>query len=164
MKSVRNTLRFFRRQGGYTLIEAVIVIVIIAILSFVVVDIIYIQAVNFNTVFNRSILLSEWRKSLAQMRVDVQEIAADNIITMNSNRLTFNNFDGQTIDYEYSSNVLNRNGVSVADWVQADPFQYLDHNQSVTTDSDSLTFIRVTMDFNRNGKTILLSELLYIRN
>ena len=164
MKSVRNTLRFFRRQGGYTLIEAVIVIVIIAILSFVVVDIIYIQAVNFNTVFNRSILLSEWRKSLAQMRVDVQEIAADNIITMNSNRLTFNNFDGQTIDYEYSSNVLNRNGNSIAEWVQSDPFQYLDGNQVTTTDSDSLAFIRVTLDFNRNGKTIELSELLYIRN
>jgi len=144
--------------------EAVLVILIISILSFVVVDIIYIQAVNFNTVFNRSILLSEWRKTLAQLRVDVQEIAPDNITAMNNDRLTFNDFDGQTIDYEYTSNILNRNGVKVAEWVQSDPFQYLDDNQIVTTDSDSLAFIRVILDFNRNGKTVQLSELLYIRN
>ena len=144
--------------------EVVLVIVIITILSVVVVDIIYLQAANFNQVFNRSILLMEWRKTLGQMRMDVQEIDPDNITTMNSNRLTFNDFDGQTIDYEYASNILSRNGVKVAQWVQSDPFQYLDDGQNVTTYSDSLTFIRVTLNFDRNGKTMQLSELLYIRN
>lgn len=144
--------------------EVVLVVVIMTILSVVVVDIIYLQAVNFNQVFNRSILLMEWRKTIAQMRSDVQEIDTDNINTMNNNRLTFNDFGGQTIDYEYASNILNRNGVKVAEWVQSAPFQYLDDDQNVTTDSDSLNFIRVTLDFDRNGKTIQLSELLYIRN
>ena len=164
MRNIRNKIECFRNQSGYTLMEVVIVVVIISILAVVVVDIIYLQAVNFNQVFNRSILLAEWRKTLAQLRTDVQEIASDNITTMKSNRLTFINFDGQTTDYEYSSNVLNRNGNSIAEWVQSDPFQYLDGNQVTTTDSDSLAFIRVTLDFNRNGKTIELSELLYIRN
>jgi competence protein ComGF len=164
MRKIKNTIVNFRNQGGYTLMEAVLVIVIITILSIVVVDIIYLQAVNFNQVFNRSLLLGEWRKALGQMRVDVQEIDPVNITTMTGNRLTFNNFDGQTIDYEYSSNILSRNGAKVAEWVQSDPFQYLDNNQNVTTNSDSLTFIRVTLDFDRNGKTIQLSELLYLRN
>ena len=164
MENIKNSIKYIRNQSGYTLMEVVLVIVIITILSVVVVDIIYLQAANFNQVFNRSILLMEWRKTLGQMRVDVQEIDPDNITTMNSNRLTFNDFDGQTIDYEYASNILNRNGVKVAQWVQSDPFQYLDDNQNVTTYSDSLTFIRVTLNFDRNGKTMQLSELLYIRN
>ena len=164
MRNIKNSMRYVGNQSGYTLMEVVLVIVIITILSVVVVDIIYLQAANFNQVFNRSILLMEWRKTLGQMRMDVQEIDPDNITTMNSNRLTFNDFDGQTIDYEYASNILSRNGVKVAQWVQSDPFQYLDDGQNVTTYSDSLTFIRVTLNFDRNGKTMQLSELLYIRN
>ena len=164
MQNIRNKMGFFRRQGGYTLIEAVVVIMIIIVLSVVVVDIIYLQAANFTQVFNRSILLGEWRKALFEIRGDVQEIATDNITEMQSNRLTFTNFDGQKIDYQYAPNTLTRNGATVAEWVQADPFQYLDGDQNVTTDSDSLTFIRVSMSLNRSGKAIKLSELLYIRN
>jgi len=144
--------------------ELVMVMVIITILSVVVVDIIYMQAANFNQVFDRTILLGEWRKTLAQMRVDLQELATDNISEMENSRLTFINFDGEEIDYEYKSNTLSRNGTKVAEWVQSNPFQYLDDEQNVTTDSDSLNFIRVTLDFNRNGKTMQLSEVLYIRN
>jgi len=144
--------------------ELVMVMVIITILSVVVVDIIYMQAANFNQVFDRTILLGEWRKTLAQMRVDLQELATDNISEMENSRLTFINFDGEEIDYEYKSNTLSRNGTKVAEWVQSNPFQYLDDDQNVTTDSDSLNFIRVTLDFNRNGKTMQLSEVLYIRN
>ena len=59
MQNIRNKMGFFRRQGGYTLIEAVVVIMIIIVLSVVVVDIIYLQAANFTQVFNRSILLGE---------------------------------------------------------------------------------------------------------
>lgn len=144
--------------------EVVIVIVVVAIFSVVVADIIYLQVANFSQVFNRAILLAEWRKTMAQMRVDVQEIDPHNITMMKNNRLTFNNFDGQIIDYEYISNILNRNGVKVAEWVQSDPFQYLDDNQNITTDSDSLNFIRITLDLSREGKAVQVSELLYIRN
>jgi type II secretory pathway pseudopilin PulG len=164
MRNFGNKIRFFNSQGGYTLIEAVLVILITTILSVVVIDIIYLQVVNFNQVFDRSLLLGEWRKALWQMRSEVQEIDPDNITTMNSNRLTFNDFDGQTIDYEYALNTLNRNGVKVAEWLQSDPFQYLDDNQNVTANSDSLTFIRVTLNFNRNDSPVQLSELLYLRN
>jgi competence protein ComGF len=156
--------KFLKSQDGFTLMEAVIVILVVTVLSFIVVDIIYLQVVNFNQVFNRSILMSEWRRALSQLRVDVPEIVPDNIVTMQGNRLTFTDLDGKTIDYEYSSNKLKRNGVVTADWVQADPFKYLDKNQNITTDSDSLTFVRVTLDFDRNGKTVQMSELLYLRN
>ena len=94
----------------------------------------------------------------------VQEIATDNITEIQSNRLTFTKIKKKKIDYQYAPNTLTRNGATVAEWVQADPFQYLDGDQNVTTDSDSLTFIRVSMSLNRSGKAIKLSELLYIRN
>lgn len=164
MRSIRKMIGLSNRQNGFTLMEVVVAFAVIVILSVVVADIIYLQATNFNQVFNRAILLAEWRKTLAQLRVDVQEIDTDNISTMKNNRLTFNNFDGENIDYEYSSNILNRNGVKVAEWVQSDPFQYLDDDQNVTTDADSLNFIRVSMNLSRNGKNVKLSELLYIRN
>lgn len=164
MGEIRNIMKFFTPQSGYTLMEVVIVILIASILSFVVVDIIYLQTVNFNQVFNRSIFMGEWRKTLAQLRVDVQELMPANISTMSSNRLTFTNFDGEKIDYEYNSNKLNRNGIVLANWVQADPFQYLDKDENVTVNSDSLTFVRVTLDFYRSGNSMELSELLYVRN
>jgi len=144
--------------------EAVLVILIITILSAVVIDIIYLQAVNFNKVFDRSLLLGEWRKTLGQMRQDLQEIDPSNIKVMNNARLTFSDFDGSTIDYAYTPDMLTRNGTKLAGWIKSDPFQYLDESQNVTTISDSLTFIRVTLDFDRNGNTMQLSELLYIRN
>lgn len=164
MQNFRKIVGIYRREGGYTLMELVMVMIIIVILSVVVVDIIYLQAVNFDQVFNRSVLLSEWRKALAQLRIDVQELAPGNVTNMEGYRLTFYNFDGQTIDYEFKSNELSRNGVTVAKWVQSDPFKYLDNDEEVTTDSDSLNFIQVTLDFNRDGKKMQLSEVLYIRN
>ena len=164
MRIIRNIVDSAWNERGYTLMELVLVITITIVLSVVVVDIIYLQAVSFNKTFNRSLLLGEWRKTLGQMRQDLQEIDPNNIKVMNNDRLTFSDFDGQTIDYAYTPDVLTRNGTKLADWVKSDPFQYLDESQNVTAISDSLTFIRVTLDFDRNGNTVQLSELLYIRN
>lgn len=161
---MKNVFKNLKRQGGYTLIELIITVIITGIIAVVAVDIIYLQARTYNQVFDRSLLIAEGRKAIVALRDDVQGIDPSKISSMEADRLTFQNFNDETIDYYFHDSQLDRNNNKLADYVQAAPFQYLDKDKNVTASAASLAFVKVQLNFTYGSNSTQFEEMLYVRN
>lgn len=161
---MKNTFKNLKRQGGFTLIEVIVTLVITGIIAVVAVDIIYLQARTYNQVFDRSLLINEARKAVVALRDDVQGIDPSKITSMEADRLTFQNFNGETIDYYFHAGQLDRNNKKLAEYVQTGPFQYLDKDENVTASAADLAFVRVQLNFTYGSNSTQFEELLYVRN
>lgn len=151
-------------QSGFSLPELITVIVVLGIISLITAGLIGSQTEAYMNIFNRSILNSEGRKTLDRLRIDLHELSPDSISIMQANQLSFTEMGGNTLEYQYVSNEIRRNAVTLVNNVQSAPFSYLDSAMVVTANPANLAFVRVNLNLSINGKTVQLEELIYARN
>lgn len=156
--------KFFLKKQGFTLFEMVLTISIIGIISLVATGIVVLTTQTNAQIINRSILLIEGRNAINLIRSDLQKIAPDSIWTMKAKRLYFDDIDGNAIEYRYLNNVLTKNNSTVAEFLQANPFQYFDKDMIKTTDPTELSFIRIRLKLEWKSETVQIEEVVYVRN
>jgi prepilin-type N-terminal cleavage/methylation domain-containing protein len=152
------------KENGFTLLEFIVVIIILGILSVGIVSLMNRQAETFSRVFTNSDLLSNGRKAIDLLRRDLHSVSPDSISTMTSSSLSFKNSDGNTISYTLSSSTLSRNGVTQAEYIQNNPFSYLDASQNTAATIADLVFIKVDLQMGKSTETVQLEELIFLRN
>jgi len=142
-------LSIIKKQNGFSLIELVIAIVITGIFASVIIGIVGQHSQSFAKIFNQSVIMSEGRKAMNRLRIDLQNLSPDS---------------GNTITYNYSQDKLSRNDKVIANFLQSATFTYLDKSKNETDDSQNLCYIKVNLIFKRNQETFKIEELIYARN
>ena len=157
-------LSIIKKQNGFSLIELVIAIVITGIFASVIIGIVGQHSQSFAKIFNQSVIMSEGRKAMNRLRIDLQNLSPDSISIMHPDLLKFNDINGNTITYNYSQDKLSRNDKVIANFLQSATFTYLDKSKNETDDSQNLCYIKVNLIFKRNQETFKIEELIYARN
>jgi len=83
---------------------------------------------------------------------------------MDNDSFIFTDNNDDVITYLYSSGTLLRNGQVLVSSLQSEPFTYLNIEQTITADSDSVKFIGISINVYNNGSTINMEEIIYARN
>ena len=156
--------KFFKVEKGYTLFELIIVVIILGIVSVLVVDLMSRQTEVLTRVFNNANLLGDGRRALEYLRRDLHGVSADSISIMTASNLTFQKSDGSTVQYARNAATLQRNGITLAENVLYDPFDYLDANQNFTASTANLVFVGINLQLGNSGESVQLEEIIFLRN
>ncbi len=132
------------RQAGFTYIELVMVIVLLAIIAAAGAQM---MGRGFQVyITGRNVAESDWqgRVALERMTREIRSIRAPaDIVTMAAADLKFTDVDGNSIEYVLSSSDLMRNTQSLATGISGLSFTYLDKNGAVTATAAQVYYIVV---------------------
>lgn len=138
-----NLLRaFVNRHSGFTLMELVVSIILMGIIGTIVFTIMANQSMTFNRVFNQTDAIFDARNTMRILRTDIRNLDFENIVKMESGDLQFNNDSGNLVKYEVSGGSLLRNGTSILDDLNENPFTFLNSDKDATSSTDSVRFFR----------------------
>lgn len=152
------------RYKGFTLIELIATIVLMAIISIIVGQVLLNGYQNFIT--SQNISQTDWRGLLALERLanDIHTIrSAGDISTITSTQLAFTDVNGTAIQFQLSGSNLLRNSQLLASGVQSFNFSYLDKNGATTAAPSSVRFISISLALVENNFTQSFSTLIATR-
>ncbi|MBI2091573.1 MAG: prepilin-type N-terminal cleavage/methylation domain-containing protein [Deltaproteobacteria bacterium] len=137
-------IRAHLRRGGFTLVELVLSIAIIAILAASVGPILTTSFRGYDLVAKRRIALAQIRIALDRMCGEIALIPdTANIVTFTSTNFTFNIPSESNVAYTTSGSTLTRSGVNLADNVTSLAFTYLDSAGNSTATKANIKRIKV---------------------
>lgn len=156
-------------ESGFTLIEMVIVIVILAILAGIANSILtegltgYIQGEN--------IVTANWQGQVALQRMsrEIRLINSSNMIsTMTGSNLAFTNINSDTVAFSLSGTsltlTLNGNSQILADGIQSLTFSYFDKNGTSTAINSAVRYITLSINVTYQNANYVLTTSIYPRN
>lgn len=156
-----------KHKNGFTLVELIIVITIMAVLSVIALPMLH---AGFNSYFTqRDLNDADWqgRLALSRMTRDLQNIPnTGDITTASSTQLTFVDNTNTTVTYTIpvTSTNLQRNGLNLAQGVSALTFGYFDKNGAIAASTSAIRYIAVTLNITRNNTNITMQTVIYLRN
>jgi len=134
------------KHRGFTFIEMVISLVIMAIISIVIGNIMLQGYQNFLTANN--INEADWNGFVALERIveDIHNIrSAAAITTIQPSDFSFTDMNGNNVQYQISGSSLLRNSQTLASGIQSFSFSYLDKNGSTTSTAANVRYITTTI-------------------
>lgn len=146
------------------MLELSVTTVILGIIAVVAFSIVYNQTAIFNKLFSHTIAMGDGRKAVRVMRFDFRNLAHGGIQKMTEDAFKFNDADNKSVDYKFDKNQIERNGSVILSGIKNAPFAYLNAQKKVTSNKDSVKFIRVIFDIAANNETYVLKETIYARN
>lgn len=153
------------KQNAFTLIELVIVIAILAVLSVIILPVL---DSGFNAYFKgRNLVNANWQGSLAMSRMtrDIRDIPSSNAIsTATASQLTFTDNTNTSVSYTLSGTILLRNGVVLANGVNAITFRYYSSTGAVTATISAIRYINITLNITQNATNLTLFTTVNLRN
>ncbi len=155
-----------QRQGGFSLIELVLVIIILSIIAAVGSQML---GNGFNAYFTgRDIINAEWQGRYAMQRImrelrHVRSATAGDLV-MATNQITFTDNNANVITYARAGTILTRNGTALADGVTGLTFHYI-QSDGITTAAvaSDVSYISINLDVSLNGSNYSLRNTLHPR-
>ncbi len=169
------SMRKYREEAGFTLIELVVSIVILGILSLVGYGIIALNASTFNMVNTNTIQRWDVRKAMQELKHDCQMIDPNRLVAVGgggnkTDLLTFVTLENNTIRYKRNSSGILQKKINSGSWrnlvehLTTAPFRFLNTNMAPTSVISEITFIEVDLQRTVDSKTFTLTEQFYVRN
>lgn len=152
-----------RKQLGFTLLEMVIVIVILAILSAASARVISQGFSSF--AYAQNMVQLDWQAQLALKRLsyDLRSIPSTSSISVATNsQITFTNINGATISYQLNGSNLFRNTQKLTDRVSSFGLTYYDENGNVTTTINSFHYVGISLSVSQKNETNTFSTLVFL--
>lgn len=159
-----------RAQSGFTLIEIIIVIVLVAIIAGIAAMIILQGVRAYSDEQQRSNLHYQTRLAMERMVRETRLIRScgDIIAPVNgSSMLQFTDINGTPITFSLLGTNLNRNGMLLANGINPLRFNFFDQNGNPTTSCLSPTgiwFIQIEMTGTQSAETIQLRARVHPMN
>ncbi len=154
-----------KKQRGFTLIEAVVVIILMSIIA-VVASVGMSQ--GFNSFFaSQHVTDADWqgRYALERMSREIHVVRSpSDIKTASANQFSFNDINGNPISYTLSGTSLMRNTQILADGIQSVAFSYFDINGAATTTLTNIRYITINLNVTLNNSNFTLSTTENTRN
>lgn len=155
---------FIKKPDGFTLMELVVTMILMGIIGTIVFTIMANQSMTFNRVFNQTDAIFDARKTMGILRTDIRNLDVENISKMESGDLQFNDDSGNLVKYEVSDGSLLRNGTSILDDLNENPFTFLNSDKDATGSTDSVRFFQIKLSVTRNNESVLVEEMIFARN
>ena len=158
-----------RRQAGFTMIELVTVIALVAVLSLVLGRLLLSGVDAFNYATNRKQALRQARIALSTLSRELRQIRDSNSITQAEQQtISFVNIDDEQVTIEYSNGRVLRNSVPVARNVTQFELQYYDQSGQLLSfpiaNRSEIRAIRIVLQVTVGGKSIRLETEVRPRN
>lgn len=159
-------------SAGFTLVELIMVIVVIAFLGVTLAGIFKKGAESYSFIAVRKGALQDARQALLQVARDIRQIKdINNILAASESSFQFNipvyqNPD-QTITYSFANNTITRNDSMLADGVTSFQFSYYDTNGNQLVEPISLLDIweiRASVSVSKGNETVSLQTQVFPRN
>jgi|SRR5579883_1783690 len=153
-----------RGSRGFTLIEMIMTIIILSIICTILGSFL-LQAYQ---VFQSSQMISttDWGGLLVLERMtdDIHNIrSSGDISVIQPTQLTFVDVNGNSVNYQFSSGAISRNGVSLATGVQSFNLSYLDENGATTSTASAVSYIVLSVSFSQGNLTQSYSTMVGLR-
>lgn len=158
------------KNKGFTLVEIVIVIFILSIVATIGGLVLH---KGFEAGYtSRDLIDATWQSRLALRRManEIREIHSPNATDLDissNNQITFTDMNDENIIYSRSGNYLTRNGISLADGVNALTFTYFDaNNQEVTNPLEvaNVRCVHIATTISKRNVTTNLQTVACLRN
>ncbi|MCX7121085.1 MAG: prepilin-type N-terminal cleavage/methylation domain-containing protein [Gammaproteobacteria bacterium] len=154
-----------RNQHGFTMIELIIVIVILAVLSVITLPML---DSGFNAYFTqRNLSDANWqgRLALSRMLSDIRSIpSTGNITTASATQFTFVDSTNASVSYTLSGTTLQRNGLTLANGVNSIAFSYYNSAGAATAVIANIRYISIQLNVTQNNTNLTMQTALDLRN
>lgn len=155
---------YLRNAFGFTLVELIFTMMILAVISIVVGRVLF---QGYNTMLtSEKISTTGWQGliSLNKITNDIHRIrSTSDISTISSNQLAFTDVAGNSVTYSLSSGNLLRNGAVLASGVQSLAFTYLNSSGSSTSTAANVRYIKMTLGLVSTDLTLSMSTMAGVR-
>jgi prepilin-type N-terminal cleavage/methylation domain-containing protein len=134
----------FKNQKGFSLLELVLVIAILAVVSGILARFLINGMDIYSFVDDRKSLVRESRRAVYFMNRDFRQVISQGVTTATATEILYTNYDNDQISYQYANNEIARNGNTLSEDVSAFQFRYLRADGGYMTlpvTGDSLDFI-----------------------
>ncbi len=151
-------------QFGFTLIELVFVMVLMAIISVIIGKFLFQSYNTFQTANNINEV--EWQGFLGLNRMvsDIHTIrSSGDISTISSNNFVFTDINGNAVQYQLSGTSLTRNGQVLASGIQTLSLSYFDENNAVTSTPSLTRFIKMSLSVAQGTISTSYSTIAAVR-
>lgn len=158
------------KNAGFTLVELVVVIFVLSIVA-TIGGLVLHKGFEAGYV-SRDLIDATWQNRLALQRManEIREIHSPNAVDLDissNNQIAFTDMNDENVIYLLSGNYLTRNGISLADGVNALIFTYFDAgNKEVTNPLDvaDVRCIRIVAAVSKRNVTTNLQTVACLRN
>lgn len=158
----------FSSEKGFTIVELVLVIGLMALLTTVLAPFVETGFKNYDKVASRRAVLSEARLAFDRIVKEVRliESSSDVIDANSSSSFEFEYPNGTSITYSLSGTDLLRNSDVLAENVSSLSFDYLDASGSSTTTEADVRRVEISMTFDAEGDhgDLTLRTQVFLRN
>lgn len=153
------------KRNGFTLIELIIVIAIMAVLSAIALPMLH---AGFNSYFTeRNLNDADWqgRLALSRMERDIANIPSTAVIsTATSSQFTFTNNNNNSVSYTLSGTHLQRNALTLAQGIASATFGYFDKEGDTTSTIANIRYVSITLNITQNNTDITLQTVINLRD
>lgn len=169
MKETRQKAQILAGTSGFTLIELVVVMVIIAILAGFIGGVIYYQFRTYDVLTTQKKSSQDGRFAFQVISRDIRQIASqDSIFEATANSIRFKDFDETSIAYTFTQKRILRNSDILAENLTYFGFKYFDGNgdQLNTPVSDPTLIRTIGIDLKQdiNGRQVYSTVKITPRN
>jgi len=159
-----------RGRAGFTLVESILSIIVIAAVSVAMGELLIIGMDSYNLIDDRSDTLQQARLASNFISADLETIAdpATDISAISATSITFTDAGGSTITYTYSGTTLTRNSDTLADNVVSPTgFAYYTVSGATTTDPTQVYRIHIDVSVQASDPShgvVTVVSNVYLRN
>jgi prepilin-type N-terminal cleavage/methylation domain-containing protein len=155
-------------KAGFTLIEAVMVLALLAILTFSMANFIVTMMSGWVVISGRDTALGRGRSAMNRILTEIRRVRNPaSIVTFTSSDLAFQNTAPATVEFQQSGTNLLYNGTTlVTNLVTPEGlrFTYLGSTNEVTAVKQNIRSIRVWLFFSGSSQQITLESSARLRN
>ena len=154
-----------RFHSGFSMIELIIVIAILAVLTAITLPIL---STGFNSyVAQRNLSDANWQGKLALSRMtrDIRSLpSTGNISTASSTQFTFTDLNNASVSYTLSGTNLQRNALTLANGIAAITFGYYDNAGASTGTIANIRYVSVELNITQGNTNTTLETVINLRN
>ena len=158
-----------KSESGFSLIELIIVMVLVAVLAGFVGNMIFYEVNIFNLITSRSNALQNSRRTLQTMSRDIRQIMRpDDIFEAAVDSLRFNDVNNFMITYSFVNGQLSKNSDPLVNFVDDFQFTYYDDSGNPLVvpvgDPSNIRSISLKLTTTVNGKSLKMQTKVTPRN
>lgn len=156
-----------RDQSGFTLIEAIVVIIIVAIVAVATGPLLFQASRSTNTQYELANMDNTARVAIVRLTKDLRNVrSSGEISNAGASAITFTDVSGNSVSYALSGTTLQRNGYNLLPDVSSFALSYYDASGAVTAVIANIRYIKfsLTISTPQNAYTQTFGDTIFLRN